>query len=231
MLCVILDEAPSTLNTINKLAIAVNNDPQYSTWVQNQLNSKQPTITAANPLLFSQVNGLQTALDSKVNQSQLDGLMVTPTTTIDKVIGLQTILDLKATTAQLNTKQDIIEENSLSISKVNNLSSTLANIYNKSEIAGLLNTKQDAIADNGLSILKVNNLQFILDSKASITQLNTKQDLITEINGISINKVTNLNTTLGNIYNKSEIALLLNGKQDVITDNSLSILKIIYKIF
>ena len=46
---------------------------------------------------------------------------------------------------QLNTKQDVINDDSLPISRVKNLQTILENTYDKSEVNDLLDEKQDVI--------------------------------------------------------------------------------------
>lgn len=40
----LISSAPTTLNTLQKLAVAIGNNPTFSTWVSNQLATKQDTI-------------------------------------------------------------------------------------------------------------------------------------------------------------------------------------------
>ena len=67
----LVDGAPDTLNTLNKLATALDNSANFATNVtadissiQSQLATKQDTITDGD-LTIAFTNGLQTALDSK----------------------------------------------------------------------------------------------------------------------------------------------------------------------
>ena len=69
---------------------------------------------------------------------------------------------------QLSTKQDVIIDNSLSMSKIAGLSIELQNKYTKSEVDNLLLQKQKILTDNNISINKIINLQNELDKKATL---------------------------------------------------------------
>jgi hypothetical protein len=69
---------------------------------------------------------------------------------------------------QLTAKQDVITDNSLSISKIAGLTSELNNKYNKSDVDSLLLQKQSVLTDNSITMNKVIGLQTELDKKASL---------------------------------------------------------------
>ena len=69
---------------------------------------------------------------------------------------------------QLTAKQDVITDNSLSISKIAGLTSELNNKYNKSDVDSLLLQKQSVLTDNSITMSKVVGLQTELDKKASL---------------------------------------------------------------
>lgn len=58
----LVDSAPSTLDTLNELAAALGDDPNFATTVTNALASKAPL---SHTHAISDVTGLQTALDGK----------------------------------------------------------------------------------------------------------------------------------------------------------------------
>jgi hypothetical protein len=88
--------------------------------LKDTLDSKQPNISQGSPLAQNKVDGLETALNSK------------------------------ATITQLNLKQNIITDNSLTISQVNNLQTQLdSKKSNFSFVAGNNITIQNGISQNG----------------------------------------------------------------------------------
>lgn len=76
--------APGTLNTLNELASALGNDPNFAATISTQLAGK---ANASHTHTIAQVTGLQTALDGKA--------ALTHTHTIAQVTGLQAALDAK----------------------------------------------------------------------------------------------------------------------------------------
>jgi len=69
---------------------------------------------------------------------------------------------------QLNNKQDVITDGSLSISKIAGLDTQMQNMYTKSAVDGLLTQKQSFLADGSVSMSKIMNLQTGLDKKATL---------------------------------------------------------------
>ena len=60
----LIQSAPATLNTLNKLAQALNNDANYAATVQTQLNAKQATITGGATTITSTNLAINRALIS-----------------------------------------------------------------------------------------------------------------------------------------------------------------------
>ena len=104
------------LNTLIKVASAIGNDPYFVATVQSGLNAKQNVIND-NGLSINKVDGLQSQLNSKYNKSEVDNLLDNVSVSVSNISGLQTALDSKASTTQLNSKQDVINDNGLSMSK------------------------------------------------------------------------------------------------------------------
>jgi hypothetical protein len=80
----IIGQAPSTLDTLNELAAALGDDPNFATTVTNSLAGKAPLVHGH---VIGDVSGLQTALDGKAALSHVH--------TIAQVTGLQAVLDGK----------------------------------------------------------------------------------------------------------------------------------------
>jgi hypothetical protein len=77
--------APGTLNTLNELAAALGNNPNFAATVTAQIAGKANTV---HTHVIGDITGLQTALDGKAALSH--------THTISQVTGLQTALDGKS---------------------------------------------------------------------------------------------------------------------------------------
>jgi hypothetical protein len=88
----LVDAAPGTLDTLNELAAALGDNPNFATTVTTQLAGK---ADLSHTHTFAQVTGLQTALDGKAALSH--------THTIAQVTGLQTALDGKADLSHTHT--------------------------------------------------------------------------------------------------------------------------------
>ena len=65
----LVDSAPEALNTLNKLAAALGDDPNFATTVTNQIAGK---ANAVHTHLISDVTDLQSALDKKATKEELN---------------------------------------------------------------------------------------------------------------------------------------------------------------
>lgn len=65
----LVDSAPETLNTLNELAAAIGDDPNFATTVTNQIAGK---ANAVHTHLISDVTDLQSALDKKATKEELN---------------------------------------------------------------------------------------------------------------------------------------------------------------
>jgi hypothetical protein len=231
--------APSSLNTLGKLAQSIGNNANLNINIQEQLNGKQNVITD-NSLSMSKVAGLDVALQNKYNKGEVDTLLA--------------------------SKQSVLTAGSVPITHVQNLQSELdkksnntdlQNLYTKTEVNGLLASKQNSLTNNSISIAHVADLQNELDKKASLispvflgnptaptaaisannTQIATTEFVVDKVNELidgvledmhtDLNTkvtTTQLNTALNTKYDKSEVNALLASKQDVI--NELPIAKV-----
>ena len=86
----IVSGAPETLDTLNELAAALGDDPDFATTVMNKIGGK---ADIGHKHEIADVNGLQNALNGKANASH--------THAISGVSGLQTALDAKVDTDDL----------------------------------------------------------------------------------------------------------------------------------
>ena len=201
-----------TTNT-NNTATNTTNIATNTTNISNNTTSilnKQNTI-GVNGLEISHINGLQTAINSKANNTY-------PNLNISNVIGLQTALNGKNTAisngdlsiaqvsglqTKLDEKQSLIGNNTLPQSKINNLINDLANkqpiigandlqISYISDLQNQLNAKQNVLTDNSVTIQQVHTLQTLLDTKQPNLQAGTNINIGTN-NVISSSAATILN--------------------------------------
>lgn len=74
----LVDSAPSTLDTLNELATALGDDPNFATTILNSLNDKQDVVTGVSNTEISYLDGvtsaIQTQLDEKITASSTEAL-------------------------------------------------------------------------------------------------------------------------------------------------------------
>lgn len=88
----LVDSAPETLNTLNELAAALGDDPNFATTIAGQIGAKADKTELAN---YATTSALTSGLEGKANS--------THTHTIANVTGLQDALDAKATSEALTS--------------------------------------------------------------------------------------------------------------------------------
>ena len=237
---------PDTLNTLQEIADAINNDPNFFQTINNELNLKRYITdsyskTDVNTLLLNHYTKTEsdTLLNAKLNASVISNYY--NKTEIDGFNNLRylktetnNLLNLKVDTTTFNTanqqriqadanleasillKQDVINDNDLSIAKTNGLQAALnlkansSGVYTKAEADNLLSNKLDT---------SVFNTQIAL--KANIADIYYKSVLYTKTEVDSLVS----NTNLSNYYTKTESNNLLGAKQDTINDGGLTIAK------
>ena len=97
--------APSNLNTIAKLAVAIGNDTSFNSNIQTQLNGKQ-NIIADGGLSISKIAGLDTQLQTKYSKSEVDALLAGKQSVLtDSSISISKIINLQN---ELNDKANLI---------------------------------------------------------------------------------------------------------------------------
>jgi len=109
----LIDSAPNALNTLNELADALGDDPNFATTVTNQISTKADASSVSNVDNTSDADkpistATQTALNLKADQSAISN--IDNTADLDKPVS-------NATQSELDLKADIT-----SISNVNNTS-------------------------------------------------------------------------------------------------------------
>ena len=226
-------------------------------WVKDRLMAfRANDNTQSRGYEFSGVNDFTGGINLKGSNVNLDtnsklylqsGAMIqTPNLTIN-INELETLNNCSSNIqTQLNSKQNVINDNDLTISKISNLQNSLNSkqntITNLTNITmGQLTTdtitcsggltipsgKPLDIGDNSLNISKINNLQNSLNLKASSIDLtnglNTKQNVIDSTHQIAENCITNLITDL---ESRPTLSQLNNGNLDLAI-NQLTVNQII----
>jgi hypothetical protein len=117
----LINGAPEVLNTINELAAALNNDENYATNIQNQLNNKQNNGTCyLKSEMDAYITGLNAGINSRVSKSviDIDGKFKIITSEDNNTLKIQKVIGL--------TPYDSLDliydtENNSSILKINNI--------------------------------------------------------------------------------------------------------------
>lgn len=63
----IVDSAPTTLDTLNELAAALNDDPSFATTVTNALSNKQDKVTNVSDTEIGYLDGVTSAIQTQLN--------------------------------------------------------------------------------------------------------------------------------------------------------------------
>jgi len=210
----LIDGAPTLLNTLNEIAAALGDDPNFAASLTTALSQKQNIIQdgdltiAKTANLSSTLTTLQTNIDAKQDIIHSGDLTIAMTS------GLQTNLDSLASDITTNA---------------NNISSVQSDV---SSLQTSLTGKQDTIVDNSLAISHVANLQSSLTSLASDITSNTNT-----INSVSSSVSTNttaiasLETNKQNTIGANDLLIsyvdglqtALDAKQNTIGANDLLI--------
>ena len=237
---------PDTLNTLQEIADAINNDPNFFQTINNELNLKRNITdsyskTDVNTLLLNHYTKTEsdTLLNAKLNASVISNYY--NKTEIDGFNNLRylktetnNLLNLKVDTTTFNTanqqriqadanleasillKQDIINDGDLTIAKTNGLQAALNLKANSSDV--YTKAEADNLLSNKLDT-SVFNTQIAL--KANIADVYYKSVLYTKTEVDSLVS----NTNLSNYYTKTESNNLLGAKQNIINDGDLTIAK------
>ena len=67
---IIIDAAPTVLNTLNELAAALNDDANYATTVQNQIALTQNTVENVSDTEIGYLNGVTQPIQQQFNARQ-----------------------------------------------------------------------------------------------------------------------------------------------------------------
>lgn len=99
----LIDAAPTTLNTLNEIAAALNDDANYAATVTTAIASKQDRVSGVSDTEIGYLDGLSSGI-----QSQLNGkASSTHSHVTADITGLQTSLDAKAATVHTHAIADV----------------------------------------------------------------------------------------------------------------------------
>jgi len=225
----------------------------FNGFINNNL-SASGEITEESDLIVNSVECVNGIFDSiTLNNNNIESLINSKANAND-ISNLNTLINSKEPTITSTTDisaRSLTVSNNILVQGLNLIaqlnSKDLASDF--TTLSNTVDTKQDIILDSGLSISKIDGLQAALDSKAVNTSvdtsvetltslINTKQPNISSTVDVSLNNLTvagditvqGLNV-MDEIESKalyadlSNLTSVENGKQNIITDGSLSILK------
>ncbi len=211
----LVSSAPSTLNTLNELATALGNDPNYATTITSQLGLKAPL---ANPSFTGNVSGITKNMVglSNVNDTSDANKPISNLTQLE--LNLKAPLDNPSFTGNVSG----ISKAMVGLSNVDDTSDANKPISNLTQLE--LNLKaplaNPSFTGNVSGISKamvgLSNVDDTSDenkpvSSATLTELNKKPNLTGE------NTFTQLNTFQGNVQIGTNTADLLTIKSNIAT--------------
>jgi hypothetical protein len=150
----LINGAPEVLDTINELAAALNNDNNYATHIQNQINDKQNNGTCClKSEMDVYITGLNAGINTRVSKSvvNIDGKFKITTSEDNHILKIQTIIGLTpydALDLSFNTegKTSILSVNNIDILASLASKASASNVYTKEEI-----TNNDFFFGNALN--------------------------------------------------------------------------------
>lgn len=224
----LVDSAPETLNTLNELAAALGDDPNFATTVSNKIGNKVDnskwdslpftivTSVIPNGIIYT---GSSISLEHVWATKQSDGSYNNATERTSKIINAATTTTAGVMSASDKSKLDGIASGANKTTVDSALSSTSTNPVQNKVINSALAGK--AASSHTHTISQITNLQSTLDGKAAsshthpvsqITGLTASRALVSDSNGHpAVSAVTS--TELGYLDGvTSNVQTQLNGK-------------------
>ena len=102
----IVDSAPGTLNTLNELAAAINDDASYAATITTSLGNKQDKVSGVSDTEIGYLDGVTSAIQTQLNdkQDKVSGVSDTEIGYLDGVTSsIQTQLNDKSTASKTET--------------------------------------------------------------------------------------------------------------------------------
>lgn len=206
----LVDSAPETLNTLNELAAALGDDPNFATTITNQIAQKADASDLDN---YATTEALTSGLAGKANTSH--------THTIASITDLQTTLNGKANTSHTHTIANITDlqdalNDKADASDLDNYATTEALT---SGLAGKANTSHThTVAQiNGLS----QNKLMVSDARGHPSVLSVTSTEASYLSGVTsgIQKQLNGKAATGHSHSAAQIAGLT-AKRALVSDGS-----------
>lgn len=241
----VIDLAPGALDTLNELAAAINDDPNFFSTISTSLGTKQDKVTGVSDTEIGYLDGvtsaIQTQLDSK--QSKVTGVSDTEIGYLDGVTSsIQTQLSSKATTTELSDHASdttnihgIADTNELETktgaqNRANTAESN-ANDYTDGQITNVTGIISDHTNDttsvHGIADTSQLETKTGAQNKASTAQSNAAAYTDTAISNLvasapgTLNTLNELATALGNDPNfATSIATTLGEKLNFVVDTA-----------
>jgi hypothetical protein len=155
----VIDLSPSTLDTLNELAAAINDDPNFFSTVSTALGTKQDKVTGVSDTEIGYLDGvtsaIQTQINSKANSADIAELAQDAVAT---AIAAGTHSNITITYDDATNKFTFAAENGVADSTTDNLTEGTTNKYftdQRASDAALSAAKSDWDND-GSKLLKVN---------------------------------------------------------------------------
>jgi hypothetical protein len=193
----LVDSSPSTLNTLNELAAALNDDPSFATTISTSIGTKLSkagdTMTGDLTLAGAPTSNLHAA-----NKQYVDSSVGSVTSAFEFADG-EILGDLATINTSLESKQDKVT--GVSDVEIGYLGGVTSSIQTQ------LTNKQDIVGD--VSDTEIGYLNGV--TSAIQTQINNKQDKVTDVSDIEIGHLNGVT---------SAIQSQLDSKQNKVVDVS-----------
>ena len=211
----LVDSAPGTLDTLNELAAALDDDPNFAKTVTNSIATKAPL---ANPTFTGVPTAPTAASGTKTTQvattefvaNGLSGKQDTIANgdlTIAKTSGLQSALELKAPLASPTFT-------GTPLAPTASFGTNTTQVATTAFVVTGLSGKQDTIADGDLTIARTSGLQNELDLKAPLAS--------PTFTGTPLAPTASSGTNTTQIATTEFVANGLSGKQDTISEGTIT---------
>jgi hypothetical protein len=220
----VIDLAPGTLDTLNELAAAINDDANFFSTISTSLGTKQDKVTGVSDTEIGYLDGVTSSIQTQINaKAPLDSPALTGTPTAPTATAGTNTTQV-ATTAFVSTAvSNIVDAAPGALDTLNELAAALGDDANyAATITTALGTKQDKVTN--VSDTEIGYLDGV--TSAIQTQINAKansadiaelaQDAVAT--AIEAGTHSNITITYDDATNKFTFAAE-NGVADSTTDN------------
>lgn len=223
----LVDSAPGTLDTLNELAAALNDDPNYAVTIANSLNdlsnNKQDKVSGVTATEIGYLDGVTSAI-----QTQIDGKQAVVANVSSTEIGYLTGATSSIQT-QLNNKQAVVANVSdTEIGYLNGVTSAIqTQIDDKTSYADLSAHTSDTTNVHGIVDTAALATQTYADGKASDAQTNAVTAAGIAAASAIATAVTNHENDTTNVHGISDTSVLTTASNtQTLTNKTLTSPKI-----